>query len=105
MVARVTLAEVDAVRTRIESAIELYKASVLPAVRRQAGYEGTYVLVTAEGKALVMTLWTTEQAAEQGLATGFYGEQVEKFVTFFRAPPGRESYEVVVIDRPDVAPS
>ena len=25
----------------------------------------------------------------------FYAEQVEKFVTLFRSPPGRETYEVV----------
>ena len=42
MVARVTLAEVDAVRLSIDSALELYNGSVMPALRAQDGYAGCY---------------------------------------------------------------
>jgi len=102
MVARVTLAEIDTMRTRLDEAVEVYRQSVLPAQRAQDGYEGGYALATPEGKALTITFWRDEEAAEAGLATGFYGEQVEKFVTIFRAAPGRESYDVVVADPPAV---
>jgi heme-degrading monooxygenase HmoA len=102
MVARVTLAEVDTVRLRLEDAIELYKSSVLPALHEQEGYEGAYVLATPEGKAVVLTFWDDEDSATAGVASGFYAEQVEKFVTFFRAAPGREIYEVVVAEAPVV---
>jgi heme-degrading monooxygenase HmoA len=101
MTARVTLAEIDAVRMDVDAAVDRFKDSVLPALRERDGFEGVYVLTTREGKALVMTLWATKEAAEKELASGFYAEQVEKFVTFFRAPPGRETYEVVVAEAPE----
>ena len=103
MVARVTLAEVDVVRRSLDDLVEFYTQSVMPAQRARDGYEGGYVLTTPEGKALVMTLWRDEEAAEAGVATGFYSEQVEKFVTVFKTPPGREMYDIAVADVPVVA--
>jgi heme-degrading monooxygenase HmoA len=102
MVARVTIAEIDAVRTSVRNAIELFEESVVTALREQDGYLGTYVLLSAQGKALVLTFWETAQAADAGLrgAQSFYAEQVEKFVTIYRSPPGRETYDVVVADAP-----
>ena len=89
MVARVTLAEVDAVRMSMdERSRALPTSPCCPRCTTQDGYEGCYVLTTPEGKALVMTFWSDEEAAEAGLASGFYAEQVAKFVTFFRSPPG-----------------
>lgn len=105
MIARVTLAEIDVVRTSVEDAVKRFRESVVPALREQPGYEGVYVLLSPEGKALVLTFWGSEQAAEAGLAGGrsFYAEQIEKFVTLYRSPPGRETYDVVVADTPAVA--
>jgi len=100
MVARVTLAEVDVVRQNLDRLVDFYRESVLPSQHSQDGYEGGYVLTTPEGKALVMTFWRNEDAAEAGMASGFYGEQVQKFVTVFKAPPGREMYDVAVADVP-----
>ncbi len=100
MVARVTLAEVDAVRFRMDAAVDLYRHSVLPALEDREGYEGCYVLTTPEGKALVMTFWRDEAAADAGLASGYYDEQVEKFVTIFSAPPGRLTYDVAIAETP-----
>jgi heme-degrading monooxygenase HmoA len=105
MIARVTLAEIDSVRMSVDDAVELFRESVLPALRDQDGYEGVYVLLSPEGKALVVTFWATEEAAQAGLedARGFYAQQVEKFVTIYRSPPGREHYGVVLADVPSVA--
>src|SRR3954466_11758936 len=100
MVARVTLAEIDAVRTSIRGAVRMFDESILPDLREQAGYGGCYVLTTPEGKALGMTLWRDEEAAEAGIASGAYGARVEKFVTIIRTPPGRETYDVSVADLP-----
>ena len=79
----------------------------MPALRAQDGYEGCYVLATPEGKALVLTFWSDDEAADAGLAGGrsFYAEQVEKFVTIYRSPPGRETYDVVRRRRAGPAPS
>ena len=105
MVARLTLAEVDAVRMSIDAAADIFRESVMPSLHGQVGYEGCYVLTTAEGKAVVLTFWATEEAADAGLSTGFYAEQVEKFVSLFRAPPGRETYDVMIADAPSIATS
>jgi heme-degrading monooxygenase HmoA len=104
MVARATLAEIDAVRMSVDDAVELFRESVLPALHEQDGFEGVYVLVSPEGKALVLTFWDSEDTAEAGIAGGrsFYAEQVEKFVTIYRSPPGRETYDVVLAEAPSV---
>jgi len=79
-------------------AIGVFERRIAPALREQEGFEGVYVLATEEGRALVMTLWTSEEAAEAGIASGLYAEQVEQYVAVFRSPPGRELYEVVFAD-------
>jgi heme-degrading monooxygenase HmoA len=102
MVARVTLAEVDTVRMGLDEAVDLYRNSVVPALHDREGYGGCYVLTNPTGKALVLTFWESEEDADAGLASGFYSEQVAKFVTTFRAPPGRETYEVTLAEAPAV---
>jgi hypothetical protein len=89
---RVTLLEIDTVRVDLDSALELFRERVLPQLREQDGYEGVYVLTTADGKALIMSLWETEEAAA-GDHGRFYDEQLEQYMTLFREPPGRERYE------------
>ena len=106
MIARATVAEIDPVRVSVDQAVELFRESVVPALHEQEGYEGVYVLVSPEGKALVLTFWSDEEAADAGLAgaRSFYAEQVEKFVTIYRSPPGRETYDVMVADAPLLLP-
>ena len=102
MIARATMAEIDPVRMSIDDAVELFRESVLPALHEQPGYEGCYVLLSPEGQALVLTFWDNEEAADAGLEGGrsFYLEQVEKFVTLYKAPPGRDHYDVVLAEAP-----
>jgi heme-degrading monooxygenase HmoA len=102
VIARATIAEIDTVRTSIDNAVELFRESVVPALHEQEGYQGVYVLLSPEGQALVLTFWETEEAAEAGVAgaRSFYDEQVEKFVTVYKAPPGREMYDVVLAEEP-----
>jgi heme-degrading monooxygenase HmoA len=102
MVARVTLAEIDAVRTNVSSAIEVFKDSVLPALHEQDGYEGAYVLLSQEGKVLVLTFWDSDEAARTSRLSGFYEKQIERFLTIFSASPGRSAYDVVVAEAPAV---
>jgi heme-degrading monooxygenase HmoA len=100
MVARVTLAEIDTLRLPLADAVELYEESILPELRELEGYEGCYVLATPEGKAQAVTFWRDAETAEVGVASGTYAAQLQKYVAVFRAPPGRELYEVVVADAP-----
>jgi heme-degrading monooxygenase HmoA len=106
VIARVTLAEIDPVRISVERASRLFEDSVVPALRDQDGYEGAYVLLSDQGKVLALTFWESEAAAQAGLqgTQSFYVEQVEKFVTLYRSPPGREMYDVVVADAPAATP-
>lgn len=100
MVVRVTLAEIDSVRTSIGRAVEHFERTIMPRLQSEDGYEGCYVLTTREGKALVMTFWRDEDAAERSIASGLYRANVEEFVTILRSPPGRDSYDVSVADAP-----
>ena len=104
MIARVTTADIDTVRTSVEDAVDVFRGSVLPALHEQPGYEGSYVLLSPEGKALVLTFWGTGEEADAGIAgaRSFYSEQVAKFATIYRSPPGRESYDVVLAEAPTV---
>jgi heme-degrading monooxygenase HmoA len=104
MVARATLAEIDTVRMSMDGAVELFRESVLPALHEQDGFEGVYVLLSPAGKALVLTFWASEETAEAGISGGrsFYAEQIAKFVTIYRSPPGREAYDVVLAEAPAV---
>ena len=102
MVARVTMAEIDTMRISIEDAVRRFRERILPPLQEQPGYRGLYALATPEGAAMVVTFWDSEAAAEAGVRTGFYASQVEQFVTLYRSPPGRTTYDVVVEDRPPV---
>jgi hypothetical protein len=97
MYSRVTQLEIDTLRTDVEGAVELYRSEILPRLREEEGYEGAYVLVTPEGKAVLITFWETE---EQAAETPFYSDAIAEYVTLFSAPPGRETYEVKFADTP-----
>ena len=104
MYTRVTPFELDTVRRTLGDAIAYFDANVLPELRDQPGYEGVYALANPDGKGLVLTFWASREAAERGVRDGFYAAQVDKFVTLYRAPPGREGYDVVVADAPALVP-
>ena len=102
MFARTTMAELDAVRMSVDGAVQMFEESVIPALHEQEGYEGAYVFASSAGKALVLTFWSSEEAAEAGIASGFYNEQVAKFVTVYRSEPGREVYELMLAEAPEL---
>jgi heme-degrading monooxygenase HmoA len=105
MVARVTVAEIDPVRQDPRRAIERFESELVPALQEQEGYEGCYVLLSDEGKVLVVTFWSNEETAQATRASGFYKSQVDKLAEFvvYRSAPGREAYDVVVSNAPVVA--
>ncbi len=96
MYSRVTLLEIDTTRVGVEDALERFTDEVLPELRAQDGYEGVIVLTTPEGRGMIVTVWETEEAAA-GTA-GFAAAALDRYVTLFRAPPGREYYEVALAE-------
>lgn len=101
MYSRVTLLEIDTMRADVDEAVAVYREQVMPRLRDQDGFEGVVVLATPEGKGMIVTFWETEEGARD--ASGFAAGELERYVTMFRAPPGREHYEVVYADMPSVS--
>jgi hypothetical protein len=100
MYSRVTQLEIDTMRIGMAEAAALFEEQVLPGLRDQPGYEGALALATPEGKGMIVSFWDSEDGARD--ASGFASDELERFVTIFRAPPGREVYEVAVADIGDV---
>lgn len=104
MYARVTLLEIDTVRVDLDGAVALYEGQVLPSLRDQPGYRGVYVMATPEGKGVIISFWDTPEQAETN-SGGWYESTLAEFGALFRSPPGRERYEVRLVDLPTVAVS
>jgi hypothetical protein len=102
MYARVTQLEIDPLRTEVHAVVELFKQEIVPTLGDKEGFSGELGLLTPEGKGVVVTLWDTEEQADAS-ESGFYADVLSRFVTFFRAPPGRERYEVVLCELPALA--
>jgi hypothetical protein len=99
--ARVTTLEVDTVRIGVDEALARYREEFVPRLQEQDGYEGVLVFSTPEGKGLVITLWDSEAAARAGTeGEGLYTEAISSFMTVFKAPPGRDQYELAYTDLP-----
>jgi len=105
MVVRATEAEIDVVRTIPADAIQVFKQAVIPALHEQEGYEGCYVLLSEEGKVLVLSFWESNEAARTTRLSGFYQEQIEKLadLVVYRQAPGREAYDVMIAETPHEA--
>jgi hypothetical protein len=103
MYSRVTLLEIDTVRIDLDEAVVRFREDVVPGLQEQDGYDGCVVLTTPEGRAILITLWETEEAVKA--AAGFAAGELERFMTLFKSPPGREHYEVAYLELPRVAVS
>lgn len=99
MFARVTLLEIDTLRVSVDNALSLFEEGVMPGLREQPGYLGVYAMATSDGKALLMSFWDTAARAETVENTWYTGV-LEEYMTIFRSPPGRESYEVRFAEPP-----
>lgn len=103
MHSRITSVEIDTMRVSTDEALRRYREEIVPKLREQPGYQGVIAMVTPEGKGLVITFWESEAAATEGAAPGFYSETIRRFLTTFRAPPGRDHYEVVLAEVPTLS--
>ena len=101
MYSRVTQLEIDTMRVDVDAAVELFREDVVPSLREQEGFAGALVLATPDGRGLIVTMWEDEEAAIA--AAGLAADAVAGNMTLFKAPPGREYYEVVFADVPAVA--
>jgi hypothetical protein len=77
----------------------MFNEHTLPRLRESPGYQGVVVLTTSEGKGALLSLWDTAEQASTGDGA-FYGDELARYATLFRSPPGRERYEVALTDLP-----
>jgi hypothetical protein len=96
MFARITLLEIDTLRVSLDEALDLFEAAVMPRLREQPGFCGLYALTTPEGRAMLITFWESAEEADASAERGWYPDVLSEFTTLFRAPPGRDHYEVRV---------
>jgi hypothetical protein len=98
MYSRVTLLEIDTLRASLVEVENTFENTVVPRLEQTDGYEGALVLATPEGKGMVVTFWATEEAAQASVA--FARSAADEFVTLYRAPAGREHYDVMYFNVP-----
>ena len=94
MYARTTLLEIDTVRISLDDAVTQFEDLVLPRLWEQPGFQGVYALTTPDGRAMLITFWSTVEQADASAGPGWYPEVLAEYTTLFRSPPGRERYEV-----------
>jgi len=81
---------------KMDEGAELYRNSLAPAAKQQQGFKGLLGLVDrATGRGLSITLWETEADLKASETSGYYQQQLAKFVPLFSGPPDREVYEVI----------
>ena len=100
MYSRVTLLEIDTLRIDVDDVVTRFEEEILPRVRELPGFEGVAVMVTPEGKGMVVSFWESEETVEE--SAGVAATAVEEFVTVYRTPPGREHYRVAYAELPRV---
>jgi heme-degrading monooxygenase HmoA len=80
---------------KVEEAVRIYQASVVPELRQMRGFEGGYVLTNDEtGKGYIIGLWESREDAEGFESSGAFREQAAKFEDVLDGPPSREVCEV-----------
>ena len=100
MYSRVTLLEIDTLRVDVDDVVARFEGEILPRVHELPGFEGVAVMVTPEGKGMVVSFWESEETVEE--SAGAAATAVEEFVTVYRTPPGREHYRVAYAELPRV---
>ena len=100
MYSRVTLLEIDTLRVDVDDVVARFEGEILPRVHELRGFEGVVVMVTPEGKGMVVSFWESEETVEE--SAGVAATAVEEFVTVYRTPPGREHYRVAYAEMPRV---
>jgi len=74
--ASVTQFTVDFRGDDMDVAQDAFERDVVPEMRKQAGYEGSYFLRAARGAGVLISLWEDEAAAQVGLHSGPFVDQM-----------------------------
>lgn len=93
MYARVTTVHLDV--KSMEDAIKLYEESIIPAAKKQPGFNTAFFLTNRNaGKFVSITIWENVNYALENQKSGYYQEQVDKFKEFMVVEPEVEGFSV-----------
>ncbi len=83
---------------KVDEATQIFRESILPETRQQAGFQGVMALVDrSTDKFISISLWQTEADAQAtGASSSYLQAQLAKAASLFAAAPVIETYEVVV---------
>ncbi len=82
---------------QIDDVAKIFKESVIPLCREQKGFVTAYYLADRQsGEGMPITVWESEEDMLATEENRFFQEQIVKLMGFFKSPPVREAYEVVV---------
>ena len=98
--ASVTQFSVDFRGDDFDVAQAAFERSVVPEMRRQAGYEGCYFLRTSRGSGLLISLWEDEAAAQTGAHPGAFTDQMQALRPLLGKVIGEQSFRVGFADHP-----
>ncbi len=95
MYARVVTVQIQPKKT--EALVEIFRDALFPVLKDQPGFSGAQLFTdAASGRALMTTLWATEEHMRANEASGWFREQLARFHPVLSAPPSAERYEVHV---------
>ena len=73
----------------------LFQNEVVPGVRQLPGFMSLTLLEDRKARrALMISVWATEQALKDSEGPGFFQTHIQKFTPMLEAPPYREIFEV-----------
>jgi len=83
---------------QIDKATKFYEESIVPVSRSQKGYRESWLLIDRKtGKGIAITMWDSEEDAIANEKSGYYQEQLVKYMGFLVSPSYiREGYDVVL---------
>lgn len=82
---------------QMDDAIAVFRDSIVPAAQQQKGFKGIRLFTDPNsGRAVVVSLWETEEDLKAGESSGYYQEQLDKLAPMLSEPPERNAYEVSV---------
>ena len=101
MYASVTQFTVPHLGDDFEVAQEAFERNVVPELRKQAGYEGSYLMRTDRGEGVLITLWEDEAAANASESDGPLADQFEEFTPLLgKIDRGGKRFVVGFADHP-----
>lgn len=88
-----------------EEASRVYRESILPAARRQPGFQRATLMVDPiTERAISVTQWATEADLAASETSGYLREQVAKLTPYFATPVVSELFAVTVAANGTSAP-